>query len=566
LESIKNTSSQEPITKKNRKQGLKPASFARGASVMTLGTTISRVTGFIRVAALAAVLGLTARGMADSFNLANITPNIIYDMIIGGVLASLFIPVFIEYMKTRGEEEAWYIANSVFNITLVLLSVTAVALCIAAPYVIKAQTFLSHGRSQMQADATFLLRFFIFEIIFYGICAIYTGILNSYKHFTIPAFAPITNNVVVIATVAIYYFYPNKYVLAIGATLGVVAMAMIQLPWLRRTGFRYRPVLDVKHPAVRKLGRLAVPVLVYVLINQVGLWVVNILAAQVQGGISAFQYSYIFFQLPYGVIAVSIITALFPILSEHSVKEEKSKIVKSTSLGIRTTAFVIIPASVAYAVLARPIVRLLLQHLNFGASDTEMLASVIFCFVLGLFFFSTFMLILKVFYSMQDTRTPMIFAAITIGFNIGIDFLFFYTFSSDVMKVSGLALGHSTAYLIGAAAVALVLRKRLGGLDGRGVAWSLAKICAASALMGGACWGVAKLVESLVGVDSFGGQLLQVGLALAVAAAVYTGISVLLRSEEMNALKRLLAQLLGKKQSELTPHGREPVDDDSIIE
>jgi len=533
---------------------------------MTLGTTISRVTGFVRTAALAAVLGLTARGMADSFNLANITPNIIYDMIIGGVLASLFIPVFIEYMQTKGEREAWHVANSVFNITLVLLSFAAVALCVAAPYVIKAQTFLSHGRSQMQADATFLLRFFIFEIIFYGFIAIYTGILNSYKHFTIPAFAPIANNVVVIATVAIYYFYPNKYVLAIGATLGVVAMAMIQLPWVRRTGFRYRPVLDIGHPAVRKLGRLAVPVIAYVLINQIGLWVVNILAAQIQGGISAYQYSYIFFQLPYGVVAVSIITALFPTLSEHSVKEDKSKIIESTSLGIRTTAFVIIPASIAYAVLARPIVRLLLQHLNFGANDTEMLASVVFFFVLGLFFFSIFMLILKVFYSMQDTKTPMVLAAITIGINIGVDFLFFYTFSGDVARVSGLSLGHTTAYLVGALAVGLVLRKRLGGLDGRRVAWSLARICAASALMGAACWGVAKLVESLVGVESFGGQLLQVGLALVVAAAVYLGVSVLFKSEEMLALRRLLARMLKRRQSEIEPHGREPVEDDSIIE
>ncbi len=533
---------------------------------MTLGTTISRVTGFVRTAALAAVLGLTAKGMADSFNLANITPNIVYDMIIGGVLASLFIPVFVEYMKTKGEREAWHVANSVFNITLVLLSFTAVTLCVAAPYVIKAQTFLSHGRSQMQADATFLLRFFIFEIIFYGFIAIYTGILNSYKHFTIPAFAPIANNVVVIATVAIYYFYPNKYVLAIGATLGVVAMAMILLPWVRRTGFRYRPVLDIKHPAVRKIGRLAVPVLAYVLINQIGLWVVNILAAQVQGGISAYQYSYIFFQLPYGVVAVSIITALFPTLSEHSVKKNKSKIIESTSLGIRTTAFVIIPASVAYAVLARPIVRLLLQHLNFGAADTEMLASVVLYFVLGLFFFSIFMLILKVFYSMQDTKTPMVLAAITIGINIGVDFLFFYTFSGDVAKISGLSLGHTIAYLVGAFAVGLVLRKRLGGLDGHRVAWSLARICAASALMGGACWGVSKLVASLVGVDSFGGQLFQVGLALVVAAAVYLGVSVLLKSEEMFALRRLLSRMLRRRQSDLEPHGREPVDDDSIIE
>ena len=282
---------------------------------MTVGTGISRITGFVRTAALASVLGLTAKAMADSFNLANITPNIVYDLILGGVLSSLFIPVFIEYLTTRDEDEAWHVANSIFNLTLVTAVVVAVVLCVTAPYVIKAQTFLAHGRGQMEADATFLLRFFIFEVVFYGFCAIYTGILNSYKHFTIPAFAPIANNVVVIATVAIYYFYPNKFILAIGATLGVVAMAMVQIPWVRRTGFRWRPVLDLKHPGVRKLGRLAIPVVAYVLINQLGLWVVNILAAQVQGGISAFQYAYIFFQLPYGIVAVSIITALFPTLS-----------------------------------------------------------------------------------------------------------------------------------------------------------------------------------------------------------------------------------------------------------
>jgi putative peptidoglycan lipid II flippase len=321
---------------------------------MTLGTGISRITGFARTAALASVLGLTGKEMADSFNLANITPNIVYDLILGGVLASLFIPVFVEYLRTKDEQEAWHVANSVFNLTLLVLLVVSVGLCITAPWIIKAQTFLAHGRQQMETDAIFLLRFFIFEVVFYGFCAIYTGILNSYKHFTIPAFAPIVNNIIVIATVIIYAVYPNKYVLAIGATLGVVGMAIIQLPWVRRTGFRYKPVIDLKHPAVRKIGRLAVPVVIYVLINQVGLWVVNILAAQVSGGISAFQYAYIFFQLPYGIVAVSIITALFPSLSESSVRKNKKQIVDSTSLGIRTTAFVVIPASVAYAILATP--------------------------------------------------------------------------------------------------------------------------------------------------------------------------------------------------------------------
>jgi putative peptidoglycan lipid II flippase len=534
---------------------------------MTLGTGISRISGFVRTAALAAVLGLTAKTMADAFNLANITPNIVYDLILGGVLSSLFIPVFVEYLKTRDEEEAWYIANAVFNITLVLLTVVTIALCLAAPWVIKAQTFLSHGRGNMEAEATFLLRFFIIEVIFYGFCAIWTGILNSYKHFTIPAFAPIANNVIVIATVVLYHFYPNRYILAIGGTLGVVAMALVQLPWVRRTGFRYKPVFDLKHPAVRKIGRLAVPVLGYVFINQVGLWVVNILAAQVQGGISAYQYGYIFFQLPYGIVAVSIITALFPTLSEQSVRSQKDRLIESTSLGVRTTAFVVIPASVGFAILSTPIVRLLLQHLNFNEQDTNMLASVVFYFVLGLFFFSIFMLVLKVFYSMQDTRTPMIVAAIIIGFNIALDFIYFYSFETDVMKVASLALGNSTAYFIGAIVVWIVLRRRMGGsLDGRRISISLVKICLASALMGVACWGTATLVQKWVGVEDFGGLLLQVVLSIVAASAVYVIASLLLKSEEMRALKNLLTRFLKRSQDELNPQQREAVDEDSIME
>lgn len=533
---------------------------------MTLGTGISRITGFVRTAALASVLGLTAKAMADAFNLANITPNIIYDLILGGVLSSLFIPVFVEYLQTRDEEEAWHVANSVFNITLTLLTVVTIALCLAAPWLIRAQTFLAHGRANMEADATFLLRFFIFEVVFYGFCAIWTGILNSYKHFTIPAFAPIANNVIVIVTVAIYNFYPNRYLLAVGGTLGVVAMALVLLPWVRRTGFRYRPVFDLKHPAVRKLGRLAVPVIAYVFINQVGLWVVNILAAQVQGGISAFQYGYIFFQLPYGIVAVSIITALFPTLSEQSVRSQKESLIESTSLGVRTTAFVVIPASVGFAILSAPIVRLLLQHLNFNKHDTNMLASVVFYFVLGLFFFSLFMLVLKVFYSMQDTRTPMIVAAVIITFNIAIDFIYFYSFKTEVMKVAGLALGNSTAYFVGAILVWMVLRRRMGSLDGRRISLSLAKICLASALMGVACWGTAGLVQKWVGVQHFGGQLLQVVLSILVAAVVYIIAALLFKSEEMRALRNLIARFLKRSQDDLDPQQREAVDEDSIIE
>ncbi len=534
---------------------------------MSLGTTISRVTGFLRVAALASVLGLTASSIADSFNLANITPNIVYDLILGGILASLFIPIFVEYLHSKGEEEAWHVANSVLNLSIIILTGVALLLCILAPLVIKSQTFLTGGtRSKMEADAIFLLRFFIFEIIFYGFCAVFTGILNSYKHFTIPAFAPIVNNVIVIATVIIYYFVDNLLVLAIGATLGVVSMAMIQLPWVRRTGFRYRPIIDLKHPGVRKLGRLALPVLGYVVINQVGLWVVNILALKVEGGISAYSYAYIFFQLPYGILAVSIITALFPTLSEQAVKKADKDFLRSTSLGIRITSFVIIPASVGYLVLNVPIVRLLLERLRFGKGDTIMVAAVLFYFVIGLIFFALFMLMVRVFYSMQDTFTPMIIAGVTIVLNIALDIFYFNMMKAPHMKIAGLALGSSTAYFVGAIIVGIVLRYRIGSLDGARIFRSLSKVVIASGIMGVACYGTARLVKSLVGVERLGGQLLQVVSAVGVGAVVYLLFMWLLRSEEMHDLWRLLRRLKYRSSPDIVPEVMDVVEEDTRLE
>jgi putative peptidoglycan lipid II flippase len=167
---------------------------------------------------------------------------------------------------------------------------------------------------------------------------------------------------------------------------------------------------------------------------------------------------------------------------------------------------------------------------------------------------------------MQDTRTPMIIAGVIIGLNIAVDFIYFYTFGSDVMKVSGLALGNTTAYLVGTVIVWIVLTKRLGGLDGRRVAGSLAKICVSSAAMGVATWATAYALEKYVGVATFPEQLLQVGAAILVGSLVYIGMAILLKSEEMYALRNLLGRLLRRKQSELEPRGIEPVEEDSIMD
>jgi putative peptidoglycan lipid II flippase len=399
------------------------AVFARDAAVMAVGTAVSRITGFLRYAALAYVLGLTLRfgetNLPSTYSLANSMPNMIYDLVMGGIIASLFIPVFVEYLSTRSREEAWYVASSVTNISMIVLSVVTVLGIFASPLIIRLMTaFGSYSSGDVTTQvvrdqASFFLRFFVPQIIFYGLSAIFGGLLNANRHFTAPAFAPIANNLMVIGTVIVFHFLPGPrdntlhlVVLGVGTTLGVVAQALVQVPMLKRIGVRYTPVLDFRHPAIRKIGRLAIPLLGYILLWQAGTWFMFALAIQVDGGVPSYQYSQMFFQLPYGIFAVSIITAIFPALSEHAALRRMSRFKDTMNMGIRSTILIIVPCAVIFLTLNQPIIRFLLERGFFKAGDTELLSGVLFFFALGLIPYSIDMLLTKTFYSMQDTALP----------------------------------------------------------------------------------------------------------------------------------------------------------------
>jgi putative peptidoglycan lipid II flippase len=532
--------------------------FAKDAAVMAVGTAISRVTGFLRYAALAYVLGLTLRfgetNLPSTYNLANSMPNMIYDLVLGGIIASLFIPVFVEYLTTRSREEAWYVASSVTNISVLLLGVVTILGIVASPLIIRLMTlFGSYSAGDVTTQvvrdqATFMLRFFVPQIIFYGLSAIFGGLLNSHRHFKAPAFAPIANNLVVIGTVVIFYFLPgprDNYLhlvfLAIGTTVGVAAQAFVQIPALLRIGVRYQPVLDFKHPAIRKIGRLAIPLLGYVLLWQVGTWFVFALAIQVDGGVPSYQYAQMFFQLPYGIFAVSIITAIFPAMSEHSALRRMSRFKDTMNLGIRSTILIIVPCAVIYLTLSEPIIRFLLEHGFFKAGDTELLAGVLFYFALGLIPFSIDMLLTKTFYSMQDTRTPMIINCFVVAINIGANLLFFH-----LMGVEGLALGFATAYFFSMIIDGTVLRIRLGRLGGRKVLSTALKTLVAAAAMALVIYATDHLITQLHPSAGFWIDLLDMLLPMAGGLVVFFFVAHALGMEELVALKDMLARQLGR--------------------
>jgi putative peptidoglycan lipid II flippase len=531
--------------------------FARHSAIMSVGTGLSRLSGFLRLAALAYALGVTETRLADTYNIANTTPNIIYELALGGILSSVFIPVFVEWLEGKGREEAWYTARAVLTFTALFLGAVMLIGIAFSGLIIRAYTFRVPGpqRAAAQALASFFLRWFMPQIVFYGIGAVVTGLLNAHRRFAVPMFAPILNNLLVAGTFFLFAFLPGpaqpspdnitnlqRYVLAVGTTLGVVAMTAALWPSLRRLGFRWRWTLDLKDAGLRRIGRLAGWAFLYVAINQIGYLVVIVLAAGVRGGYSAYVSAFIFFQLPHAIFAVSIMTALLPSLSSKWAERDSAGFRVQLSQGIRATALIIVPAAFGYLALATPIVRLLLQHGATKPHSTEVLAGVLTFFSIGLFSFSSFQLFLRAFYAMQDTRTPALINVFAVGLNTAVNLVYF-----RFLGVRGLALGHATAYTFAAITAAVILRRRLGGIDGRRLAASLVRISRAGVITGAAALGVSHVVGVTLGITALSGRLLQVGAGVGAGVGAFLVAATALRVKELQIMKELLVSRVGRR-------------------
>jgi putative peptidoglycan lipid II flippase len=265
--------------------------------------------------------------------------------------------------------------------------------------------------------------------------------------------------------------------------------------------------------------------------------VVIVLAGQDRGAYTAYQAAFIFFQLPHAIFSVSIMTALLPSLSEDWVQGDRAGFRADLARGVRASAFVVIPAAAGYFVLAVPIVRLLLQHGVATGRSTLLVAEVLRFFALGLFQFSTFMLLLRAFYAMQDTRTPALVNVFAVGLNIAANFALF-----PLLGVGGLALGHASAYTFAAVAAGVLLRRRLGGIEGQSLSRALAKILAGTAASAAGALGVATLVERSVGVETLAKQVIQVGTSVLAGLIIFLGAAFLLRMEELHLVRRTISK------------------------
>ena len=524
-------------------------SFVRNTIVMSTGTAISRLTGFLRLSAMAYAIGITETRLADAYNVANITPNILYELALGGILTSVVVPVVVEWMQSRGREVAWDVVRRLFTIAIVVLSAIALLGIVLAPWIVDLYTvgYPDAQREAVHGLATFFLRWFMPQVVFYGIGAVAAGLLNAHRRFAAPMFAPIANNVIVIATFLIFAAMPGpsnpgelatgaqQLVLAIGTTLGVVAMTAALWPSVRATGFRFRWLGGIRDEAIVRIGRLATWVVVYVVANQLGYLVIVILAGGPTGGYSSYAAAFILFQLPHAIFAVSILTALLPAMSSRWAAEDLDGYKALFSQGIRATATILIPAALGYLVLAKPIVRLLLEHGATKAVSAELVSEVLFAFAIGLFAFSAFQFLLRASYAMQDTRTPALVNVAAVTVNVLVDLVFFFVLD---LGVPGLALGHAVSYGFASTVLLLLIRRRIGPIGGRRIAASLVRILVAGLATAAVAWLVAEGFERWLGTTTIAAQTAQVLGAVVAGLAVFVASAAALRIEEVGLVRR----------------------------
>ena len=473
----------------------------RSSAVVGVGTALSRITGFGRVAAIAYALGATK--VSGVYAYANETPNILYELLLGGILTATLLPLFVRHFQERDEEAT----DAVVTVATVALIGAVIIGIVLAPVIVRLYTLQVKGPTadQQRELATAWLRCFMPQILFYGLTAIATGLLNARRRFAAAAFAPILNNVVVITIflslprlvsgpITVERVLDDTQLLlwiGLGTTAGIAAMALVLWPALVRAGVRLRPVFAWRHTAVRTMFRLSGWTLGYVVANQIALWVVLVLANGKSSGAFVYLSAFAFFQLPHGLFAVSITTAIQPEFASAFVAGNLPGLRYRFARGLRLILTLMIPAAALYVGLTQPIVAALLQRGAFDAADTQRVADTLLAFAVGLPFFSSYLYIQRAFYAMQDTRTPFLVNCFENATNIVAALLLF-----GALGIPGLALSFSIAYAIASVVSLAVMSRRLGGLRGRQLGSTFARVLVVGVAVALVTWAISRELGS----------------------------------------------------------------------
>jgi len=499
----------------------------KAATIVMLAILVSRILGFIRERAVAEVFGRTAT--TDVFFAAFALPDLMYQLLVGGALSSAFIPVFTQYLAKDDEKEAWYVASVFLNVTFLILLLVMVLGVIFTPQL---APFVGMGFSGEQRDLLILLMRVTFPAVFFtalaGLCM---GVLHSYQKFFLPALGPIVYNLGQILGAYILGPIIGIMGMAVGTVVGALGNFSIQLPTVvKRAKKYYRPVVDFRHPGIRRMGMLMLPAILGLSISQVNVIVSQNLASTLEtGSIVALRLANRLINFPLGIFAMGISTAVFPTLARLTAKGETDEYRRTLSFGLRVIFFITIPSAFGMAFLREPIVRLLFESGEFLPADTLATAFALLFYVPGLIAQSALQVTTRGFYSLQDTKTPVKIGFVTVVLNFLLSLVFLRW--TD-LGAGGLALAYSLSSIFNMILAMGILGRRVGGLMDLRLWNTVFKSVIASGFMGVGAYYTAALLTDYLPMASKLGQAVQTFAAIGVGIVVYLILSVLFKMEE----------------------------------
>jgi putative peptidoglycan lipid II flippase len=508
----------------------------RSTLAVSAPTLLSRIFGLFRDMIQANYMG-TGRGM-DAFTIAYTIPNLLRRLTGEGAMTAAFIPVFTQQKKEKSREELWKFAHYFFFDLTVIMAVLTVLGILFAPFLVK---LISIGFKDVAGkwDLTIGLTRFMFPYIFLiSLAALAMAILNSFHKFFVPAFTPVLFNLSIITIASLFAGRAEEpsYVFAAGVVVGGVFQLAFQLPFLKRQGMRFKPMLSFTHPGVRKVGKLMIPGIFGAGLYQINYAISRMIASLLEeGSVSSLYYAARVQELTLGLFSIALSIALLPTFSDQAARQDIEGMKKTMVYSFKLIFLVTLPAMAGLLLLNRPIIHVLFERGEFNTQSTLMSASCLFFFALGLPFVSGVRIMAPAFYSLKDIKTPVIVAAFVMGLYIGLSILLM-----NPLRVGGIALALSISSVINFIVLFYLLERKIGRIPKKSILISGLKSAVSAVGMGAVVWYFIRNFDfSQMDFVQKAGIL---AAAISIGIVVYLVLNLLFSHEDLKSLKNVFSK------------------------
>ena len=517
---------------------------AKYTGIVMIATLLCRVLGLGREMVISNRFGAGLE--TDAFFVAFMIPNLLRSFLGEGALNTTFIPVFSDYLTRNDQRKTDAFASNVLNILSITLFIIILLGIWGAPLIVNIVAAGFRFQPEKYLLTVRLTRIMFPYIGFAAIAALFMAILNSYRQFFIPAFAPAMLNIGIISFALFYTTKMGIYSLTLGIIVGGLVQVLIHIPALLKKHFHYQLVLNFHDPGVKILFQLMVPAMFGLAIDKINFVVDRIIASYLaHGSISALYYANRLMQFPLGVFGIALSIAILPTLSQHVAQKKYNEMKNSFSFGLKILSFFTIPSMIGLIILSRPIVRLFYEHGLFSSQDTRLTEIALVCYTVGLFATATLRLVISTFYALKDTRTPLRIGIFVVIFNIILDLILV-----RYLAHAGLALATSIAAIIHLLILSIALHKKVNGIFSEELFKFFFKIFSASLMMGFSCWILSQYFDSILDLNVKIVQVGQVMISATLGLVVYYFSGIMMGIPEFRNAGKIIRKLIKGKLKE----------------